>query len=127
VSPDRLAECCLENIRALATPSGQVRGGGEANDIGVWPASQDTAPSRAPLAQAKAQLSQAQVNFERTQRIHSPIDGCVTSLLAQLGDYVNVSVNTISLVDATSFWVAGYFEETNLAPIRVDNQLKSSS
>ena len=40
-------------------------------------------------------------------------------LLAQLGDFVNVGVNTISLVDANSFWVDGYFEETNLAPIRV--------
>jgi multidrug resistance efflux pump len=28
-------------------------------------------------------------------------------------------VNSISVVDANSFWVDGYFEETNLAPIRV--------
>jgi len=28
-------------------------------------------------------------------------------------------VNTISLVDANSFWVDGYFEETNIAPIHV--------
>src|SRR6202030_881979 len=70
------------------------------------------------LAQAKAQLSQAQTNFERT-RILAPADAYVTNLLAQLGDYVNVGVNAISLVDANSFWVDGYFEETNLAPIRV--------
>ena len=74
--------------------------------------------AEATLAQAKAQLHQAQVNLERT-RILSPVDGYVTNLLAQLGDYVNVGVNTISLVDANSFWVDGYFEETNLAPIRV--------
>jgi len=74
--------------------------------------------AEAGLAQAKAQLSQAQVNLERT-RIVAPVDGYVTNLLAQLGDYVNVGVNTISLVDANSFWVDGYFEETNLAPIRV--------
>ena len=72
----------------------------------------------ATLAQAKAQLSQAEVNLERT-RILSPADGYVTNLLAQLGDYVNVGVNSISVVDANSFWVDGYFEETNLAPIRV--------
>jgi hypothetical protein len=52
-------------------------------------------------------------------RILSPVDGYVTNLLAQLGDYVNVGANTISLVDANSFWVDGYFEETTLAPIRV--------
>jgi multidrug resistance efflux pump len=74
--------------------------------------------AEAGLAQAKAQLKQAQVNLERT-RILSPVDGYVTNLLAQLGDYVNIGVNTISLVDADSFWVDGYFEETNIAPIRV--------
>jgi multidrug resistance efflux pump len=58
------------------------------------------------------------VNLERT-RILSPAEGYVTNLLAQLGDFVNVGVNTISVVDANSFWVDGYFEETNLAPIRV--------
>jgi multidrug resistance efflux pump len=74
--------------------------------------------AEANLAQAKAQLSKAQVNLART-RILSPADGYVTNLLAQLGDYVNVGVNTISVVDANSFWVDGYFEETNVAPIRV--------
>jgi multidrug resistance efflux pump len=74
--------------------------------------------AEASIAQAKAQLNQAQVNLERT-RILSPVDGYVTNLLAQLGDYVNVGASTISLVDADSFWVDGYFEETTLAPIRV--------
>ncbi len=72
----------------------------------------------ASLEQAQAQLRQAQVNLVRTH-IVSPVDGYVTNLLAQLGDYVNVGVNTISVVDANSFWIDGYFEETNLAPIRV--------
>jgi multidrug resistance efflux pump len=74
--------------------------------------------TEASLAQAKAALRQAQVNLERT-RILSPVDGYVTNLLAQLGDFVNVGVNTISLVDADSYWIDGYFEETNLASIRV--------
>ena len=77
--------------------------------------------AEANLAQAKAQLRQAQVNLERT-RILSPVDGYVTNLLAQLGNYVNVGVMTISVVNAKSFWVDGYFEETNLAPIRVGDQ-----
>jgi multidrug resistance efflux pump len=72
----------------------------------------------ATLSQARAQFHQAQVNLERT-RIVSPADGYVTNLLAHPGDYVNVGVNTLSVVDADSFWVDGYFEETNLAPIRV--------
>src|SRR5262249_54807884 len=74
--------------------------------------------AEATLAQAKAQLQQAQVNLERT-RILSPVDGYVTNLSTHLGDFLNVGVNPISLVDADSYWVDGYFEETNLAPIRV--------
>ncbi|TCM69330.1 HlyD family secretion protein [Rhizobium sp. BK068] len=74
--------------------------------------------AEATVAQAKAQLQQAQVNLERT-RILSPTDGYVTNLLAHLGDYANAGVNSISVVDASSFWVDGYFEETTLAPIRV--------
>jgi multidrug resistance efflux pump len=77
--------------------------------------------AEANLAQANAQLRQAQVNVERT-RIVSPVDGYVTNLLSRLGDYMNVGVNAISVVDANSFWVDGYFEETNLAPIRMGDK-----
>jgi multidrug resistance efflux pump len=63
------------------------------------------------------------VDLERT-RILSPVDGYVTNLLAQLGDYVNVGVSTISVVDADSFWVDGYFEETNVALIQVGDPAK---
>jgi multidrug resistance efflux pump len=72
----------------------------------------------ASLVQAKAQLRQALVNLRRTD-ILSPVDGYVTNLLSQRGDYVNVGVNAISVVDAGSFWVDGYFEEINVAPIRI--------
>jgi multidrug resistance efflux pump len=70
------------------------------------------------LEQTQAELRQARVNLQRT-RIVSPVDGYVTNLLAELGDYVNVGVTTISIVDADSFWIDGYFEETNVSPIRV--------
>jgi multidrug resistance efflux pump len=79
--------------------------------------------AEATLAQAQALLRQAQVNLERT-RMLSPVDGYVTNLLAQLGNFVNVGVNAVSLVDAHSYWVDGYFEETNLSPIRVGNAAK---
>ena len=75
---------------------------------------------QAQYQQAVAKLEQARVNLQRTE-IRSPVNGWVTNLLAQLGDYANVGTNVISLVDADSFWVDGYFEETNLEPIRVGN------
>jgi multidrug resistance efflux pump len=74
--------------------------------------------SQAQYQQAVANLDQARVNLERTE-IRSPVNGWVTNLLAQLGDYANIGQNEISLVDADSFWVDGYFEETNLEPIQV--------
>src|SRR5215831_5329467 len=81
--------------------------------------------SEAQLQQAQANLDQARVNLERTQ-IRSPVNGWVTNLLAQLGDYANVRQNEISVVDADSFWVDGYFEETNLDRIQVGDPATSS-
>jgi multidrug resistance efflux pump len=69
--------------------------------------------AQAAVQQAQANLNQARVNLERSQ-IRSPVNGYVTNLLAQLGDYATVGQNKISIVDADSFWVDGYFEETNL-------------
>ena len=74
--------------------------------------------AQAQYQQAQANLDQARVNLERTE-MRSPVNGWVTNLLAQLGDYANVGQNEISVVDADSFWVDGYFEETNLEPIQV--------
>jgi multidrug resistance efflux pump len=73
--------------------------------------------AQASLAQASAQRDQAQVNLERTH-IRSPVNGWVTNLLAQIGDYPLVGRNVISVTDADSFWVDAYFEETKLAFIR---------
>jgi multidrug resistance efflux pump len=81
------------------------------------------AGAQATVAQATAQLHQARVNLERTQ-IRSPVNGWVTNLLAQLGDYVTVGRNVISIVDADSFWVDAYFEETQLASVRQGDPAK---
>ncbi len=77
----------------------------------------DAIAAQATYQQAVATLNQARVNLQRTE-IRSPVNGYVTNLLAQLGDYATVGENLISLVDANSFWVDGYFEETNVATIR---------
>jgi multidrug resistance efflux pump len=73
--------------------------------------------AQAQYQQAQANLTQARVNLERTE-IRSPVNGWVTNLLAQRGDYVSVGSNVVSLIDADSFWIDGYFEETTLAGIR---------
>jgi multidrug resistance efflux pump len=74
--------------------------------------------AQASYQQAKANLDQAQVNLKRT-RIVSPVNGYVTNLQAQLGDYVTIGERRISVVNSDSFWVDGYFEETVLGTIKI--------
>ena len=68
------------------------------------------------MEQAQAQLAQAKVNLARTE-LKAPVSGWVTNLQVQLGDYATVGERDISVVDAGSFWVDGYFEETDLSGI----------
>jgi multidrug resistance efflux pump len=70
----------------------------------------------AAVAQAQAALAQARVNLERT-RIASPVDGFVTNLEVRVGDYGVTGQRVLTLVDADSFWIDGYFEETELHAI----------
>jgi multidrug resistance efflux pump len=72
--------------------------------------------SEGVVALDKAAIAKAQLDLRRTV-IRSPVNGYVTNLLAQLGDYATVGQKLISIVDADSFWVDGYFEETSLGRI----------
>jgi multidrug resistance efflux pump len=81
------------------------------------------ASAQANLAQTNAQRDQAKVNLDRT-KIRSPVNGWVTNLLAQLGDYANVGQNKMTVVDADSFWVDAYFTETALGSIREGDPAK---
>jgi RND family efflux transporter MFP subunit len=74
--------------------------------------------AQAQHQQALANLERARVDLERTQ-IRSPVNGWVTNLLARLGDYATVGQAKIAVVDADSFWVDGYFEETNVGKVQV--------
>ena len=119
-----LAEAAVQQTQANAqNVEREAQRRQELTSLAVTKEEKQTYASNAVVAQAQyqqtvANLNQARVNLQRTE-IRSPVNGWVTNLLAQLGDYANVGTNVISLVDADSFWVDGYFEETNLAPIRV--------
>jgi multidrug resistance efflux pump len=68
------------------------------------------------VALDKAAIAKAQLDLRRTV-IRSPVNGYVTNLLARLGDYATVGQRLISVVDADSFWIDGYFEETSLGRV----------
>lgn len=74
--------------------------------------------AEAQFAGAQVDLAQAQVNLKRTE-VRSPVDGYVTNLTLRVGDYASTSSANISVIDAESFWVDGYFEETKLDRICV--------
>lgn len=71
--------------------------------------------------QAVAALAKARVNLERTT-IRSPVNGYVTNLQVQLGDYATAGQSVISVLDADSYWIDGYFEETTLAAIQAGDK-----
>lgn len=73
--------------------------------------------AQADVEQQKANLDRARINMDRTE-IRSPVNGWVTNLLAQRGNYATMGQTALSVVDADSYWVDGYFEETTIAPIR---------
>jgi multidrug resistance efflux pump len=81
--------------------------------------------AQAGLAQASANLDRAKVNLERT-RIVSPVNGYVTNLAVQVGDYATAGQRILSIVDSDSFWVNGYFEETQLRSISIGDPARIS-
>ena len=119
-----LAEAAMQQAQVTAqNVEREAQRRQELTSLAVTVEEKQTFASNAVAAQAQyqqtvANLNQARVNLERTE-IRSPVNGWVTNLLAQLGDYATVGQNEISLVDADSFWVDGYFEETNLDRIQV--------
>ena len=118
-----LAEAAVQRTQANAQNTArEARRRQELSTLAVTVEQQQTFATNAVVAQAQyqqalASLNQARVNLERTQ-MRSPVNGWVTNLLAQLGDYANVGQNKISVVDADSFWVDGYFEETQFGSIQ---------
>ena len=79
----------------------------------------ETALSTAEAAydQAIAALNTARLNLDRTQG-RSPVNGYVTNLLVNPGDYATAGKASLAIVDSDSFYGVGYFEETKIRNIR---------
>jgi len=73
---------------------------------------------RAQLTSAKASLELAELNLGYT-KVFAPVDGYVTNMNTSEGTYVTAGVQLMALVDTSSFWIAGYFKETQLPHIQV--------
>jgi multidrug resistance efflux pump len=76
------------------------------------------AAAQAQLVSAQANLKLAKLNLSYT-RVVAPVDGYVTNMNTSEGTYVTAGNQLIALVDTNSFWVAGYFKETQLPHMEV--------
>jgi len=97
-------------------------------DLAASKEEQQTYTSAADMAaavveQQQANLERAKINLERTE-IRAPVNGWVTNLLVRQGDYAATGQMTMSIVDADSFWIDGYFEETALRRIEAGDPAK---
>ncbi len=81
--------------------------------------------AQAAFDAAQQQLAQADINLKRTQ-VRSPVNGYVTNLLMRVGDYAQAGTNNISVIDADSYWIDGYFEETKMAHVCIGDRAEAA-
>lgn len=87
----------------------------------VYQATADMA--KAEYADAMAALSQAKINLDRTQ-IRSTVTGYVNNLIMRVGDFATAGKPNIQIIDASSYWVDGYFEETKIRAIHIGDRVR---
>jgi len=77
----------------------------------------------AQLQAAIVQRDTARLNLERTT-VRATVNGIVTNVALQPGDYASVGHQVLALVDTDAIYVDGYFEETKLPQIRVGDRAR---
>jgi multidrug resistance efflux pump len=71
---------------------------------------------------AEANLHAAKLDLEFTE-VRAPVEGYVTNLLLRYGSQTVANQPALALIDTNSFWVHGYFKETQIKNIRPDNKV----
>ena len=98
------------------------------NDLSVSRETQEQRVARAEAAAAAYRLAfvdreVAALNLKRSDVI-SPVDGVVTNVGLEPGDYVTTGKGVMALVDSATLRVEGYFEETKLPRIKVGDRVQ---
>ena len=74
--------------------------------------------AEANYQQALAVCENAEINFARTV-VHAPVNGYVTNLVLDVGDYADAGKPVLAVVDQDSFRVEAFLEETKLNFVRI--------
>lgn len=77
--------------------------------------------AKANLAIANAVVDDAQLKLEYTSVV-APTDGYIANLNFQVGSQVIANTPVVALIDAHSFWVEGFFKETDLVGVSKNNK-----
>jgi multidrug resistance efflux pump len=77
----------------------------------------------AAYRQAVADRAVAELNLRRSA-VTSPVDGTVTNVLLEPGDYETTGKGVIALVDNATLRIEGYFEETKLPRIHTGDRVQ---
>jgi multidrug resistance efflux pump len=135
VDPDRFQLELQQADAAVANQKAQMEEAqresarfGRLNDLSVSREAQEqrqtSAESKAAAYhQAVADRAVAALNLKRSE-VTSPVDGIVTNVNLEPGDYVSVGKGVMALVDGATLRVEGYFEETKLPKIHVGDRVR---
>ncbi|OBT30851.1 HlyD family secretion protein [Vibrio splendidus] len=70
----------------------------------------------ANVALAKASVEEAHLNLKYT-KVYAPTNGFITNLNLREGSQVVANTPVVALIDEDSFWIEGYFKETDLVNV----------
>jgi len=82
----------------------------------------DLLVARADVEVAETNLNAAKLDLEFTE-VRAPVDGYVTNLLLRYGSQTVANQPALALIDTNSFWVHGFFKETQIENIQPDNKV----
>ena len=82
----------------------------------------DLLVAKADVQVAEANLHAAELDLEFSE-VRAPVDGYVTNLLLRYGSQTVANQPALALIDTSSFWVHGFFKETQIENIRPDNKV----
>ena len=128
IDPDRFELALAQADAAVASRKAQMdeaaRELARSQQLNELSVSRETQEQRQPSAeataaayrQAVADRAVAALNLQRSAVV-SPVDGTVTNVGLEPGDYVTTGKPVMALVDSATLRVEGYFEETKLPQI----------
>lgn len=79
--------------------------------------------AEANVAAAKANTQEAELLLEYTE-VKAPVDGYITNLNYRVGSQVVANAPVVALIDENSFWIEGFFKETDLSDVKLDQNAR---